>query len=252
MDEQILSFVLTLARVSAFVGFLPLFAQRQLPMTVKAGLATALTLFWFGTTPALPPIERIDPLMGIMLIVTEAGIGIALAILMGFMLVPARIAGSYIGQEIGISMEPVTQSGSDQSTIMTSIFETSAILMFFGLNLHHFLILILHYSFNDLAGKIELFSLPTEGLVHHVSRLTEYGLLIAAPIGVLGVVILVTLFFLNRAAPTMNLFSVGMPLRIGLGIIGLAFFVPVLWRSVEFYFQRSLFDVEQVFHYFAS
>ena len=38
-DEQLFSFVLILARISAFVGFFPLFSQRQLPVLVKAGMA---------------------------------------------------------------------------------------------------------------------------------------------------------------------------------------------------------------------
>ena len=250
MDEQVLTFVLTLARVSAFIGFLPLFAQRQLPFTVKSGLATALTIFWFGSVSIGIELKRIDILLGMILIVKEIGVGILLSMVMGFMLIPARIAGSYIGQEIGISMEPVTNSGSEQTTIMASIFETSAILLFFALNLHHLLIMVLHYSMTDLAGKWDLLDLPTEHLVLMASRLTEKGLLIAAPIGVLGGIVLVTLFFLNRAAPTMNLFSVGMPLRIGLGLLGLALMTPVLWRSIEYYFQQSQREIEQLLNYF--
>ncbi|MCP4098861.1 MAG: flagellar biosynthetic protein FliR, partial [Planctomycetaceae bacterium] len=45
-EHQLFNFILILARVSAFVGFLPIFAQRQLPHLVKAGLAMSLTVFW--------------------------------------------------------------------------------------------------------------------------------------------------------------------------------------------------------------
>lgn len=249
-DAYILSFVLVLARVSAFVGFLPLFGRQQVPAMIKAGLATALTFFWFGTAPQIENPSDLNFLWSALLILKEIGIGIFLAILMGFLLIPARIAGSYIGQEIGISMEPVTQSGSDQATILTAIFESFAILLFFGLNLHHFLILVLHHSLEDLAGKISLLDLPTESLIMWVDKLSHYGLLIMAPVGVLGFAIVVCLFLLNKAAPTMNLFSVGMPLRIGLGLLGLFLFLPAIWVSVEVYFERMLFEIEQLMSYF--
>ena len=132
MDEfQVLSFMLVLSRVSAFIGFFPLFGQHQIPVMVKAGLATALTVFWYGTIPVSPYLgQEISTLLAVLLIAQEVGIGLLLAMMLGFLLLPARIAGSYIGQEIGISMEPVTNSGSEQSTMMASIFESLAILLF--------------------------------------------------------------------------------------------------------------------------
>lgn len=252
MDEfQVLSFMLVLSRVSAFIGFFPLFGQHQLPVMVKAGLATALTAFWYGTIPVSPYVgQEISTLLAVLLIAQEVGIGLLLAMMLGFLLLPARIAGSYIGQEIGISMEPVTNSGSEQSTMMASIFESFAILLFFGLNLHHFIILFLHLSMNQLANKINLMDLPTEGLVNLVDQLPEYGLLILAPMGVLSFVMVIGLFFLSKAAPTMNLFSVGMPLRVGLGLFCLTIFIPVLIRSMVMYFHQMLAELEQFMGYF--
>jgi len=249
-DSEILSFVLVLARVAAFIGVLPLFGQHQLPRMIKLGLATALTIFWFGSTPLEQGLEQPNFLLSILLIVREIGIGIFLALIIGFLLVPARIAGSYVGQEIGISMEPVTQSGSDQATIMTAIFEAMAVILFFMLNLHHFLILVLHHSFHELAGKISLLELPTEFLIQWIDQITEYGLLIMAPIGVVGFAVVISLFLLNKAAPSMNLFSVGMPLRIGLGLLAIFFFLPVMWKSIEKYFLYMIDDVDRLIVYF--
>lgn len=250
-EQQLFAFILILTRVTAFIGFFPLFGPRQVPIIVKVGLGTALTVFWFGAVPS-PPItsESVPTLLALGLIFQEAGIGLLLSMLLGFLLIPARIAGSYIGQEIGISMEPVTQSGNEQSTVMASIFETLAILMFFGLNLHHLLILFLHLSMTELANKINLLELPTAGLIGLIEHVSEYGLLILAPMGVLSFVMVMGLFFLSKAAPTMNLFSVGMPLRVGLGIFCLVMFLPVLLQSIEIYFHQLLTELEKFMGYF--
>jgi flagellar biosynthetic protein FliR len=250
-DFQVFSFMMILARVSAFIAFFPLFGQRQLPAMVKAGLATALTVFWFGTTPVSPYAgEQIPTLLAVMLIGQEVGIGWLLATALGFLLLPARIAGTYIGQEIGLSMEPVTQSGAESTSMMSSVFETFVVLLFFGLNLHHFLVLFLHLSLTQLAGKINMMNLPTEGLVRMIDSLAEYGFLILAPIGVVCMVMLIGLFFLSKAAPTMNLFSVGMPLRVGLGLGCVIIFMPVVIQSIAMYLQRMTGDLEQLLGFF--
>lgn len=253
LESTALSFVLVLARVGAFIGFFPLFGRQQLPPLVKSGLATALTFFWLGLQDSsIEPSANLPPLIVVLMIMKEVGVGLLLAMILGLILIPARIAGSYVGQEIGISMEPVTNTGTDQSTIMTAIFESFTIMLFFVLNIHHFLILFLHYSLDDLTNRIQLFNLPTEGLVNLISILTEQGLAIAAPVGVLSFIMLIGLFLLNKAAPSLNLFSIGMPFRVGFGLLIVALLIPVLWRSIEGYFASMLFEMEEFFGYFRS
>lgn len=251
-EQQILAFVLILARVSAFIGFLPIFAQKQLPRMVKAGLAVSLTAFWFGS---LPPdsfaIEQINAVTSVLLIAKEVGIGFLLAMMLGFMFIPAKIAGAYVGQEMGLSLASVSSpAGTDSSTLLTSIFETFTVLLFFGLNLHHFIVVLLHYSLVQLSAKIDLLKLPTEGIVGMTGNLFEYGNLIAGPVGLCLFIVTVGLALLNKAAPAMNLFSVGMAVRSGLGIFCLAIFMPVILKSVEMYFQLHLEEIESLLLHF--
>jgi flagellar biosynthetic protein FliR len=147
---------------------------------VKAGLALALTVFWWDSMPSAKQSEGSHAFAYALMLGREIGIGLLLAMLVGLLLVPARIAGSYIGQEIGVSMDPVTNAGFDQSTIVAMIFETFAVLLFFGLNLHHFMILFVHHSFASLQS-LSFTELPTEDLVALTGKLPEFGLLIMAP-----------------------------------------------------------------------
>ncbi len=252
LEQQVFSFILILTRVAAFLGFLPLFARKQLPAMVKAGLAMALTLFWFGSLPASAFFtDEINVVTAVLLIVKETGIGFLLSAMLGFMFVPAKIAGAYVGQEMGLSLAAVTSpSGSDSSTLVTTVFETLAILLFFGMNLHHFLIMFLHVSLVELSGKIDLTNLPTELLVQSTHALSEFGCLVIGPVGICLFVLTIALALLNKAAPTLNLFSVGMSLRAGLGIVCLIFFMPVIMKSIEMYFLRCQSDLETFAVYF--
>ncbi len=253
-EQYILAFVLVLARVTAFIGFFPLFGQRQLPMLVKAGMATGLTFFWFGSVAdQMVSSEPITIITSVLYIAREAGIGFLLAMTLGFMLVPAKIAGAYIGQEVGLSLASISDPGSmDQSTLVTKILEVLSILLFFGLNVHHFVILCLHHSFSIFDNDVNLLDLPIEGLVYLVNSLPEYGLLILAPIGLCLFLLTIGLSFLNKAAPTLNLFSVGMPLRSGLGILCLLVFMPVIVVSITKYFEVVENEIGAMLTFFAS
>lgn len=251
-EQQIFTFILILARVSSFVAFLPLFARKQLPRLVKAGLAMALSIFWFGSLPpdAYQTVE-INAITSLLYIAKEIGIGFVLSVLVGFLFVPARIAGAYVGQEVGLSLAAVSSPGSlDSSTLVTTIFETFAILLFFGLNLHHFVITFLHISLIELHGKISLTDLPTELVVQITSSLTELGSMIAGPVGICLFILTIGLALLNRAAPTLNLFSVGMSLRGGIGIVCLVLFFPIILNSIHLYFQLHQDKLEKFIYYF--
>jgi flagellar biosynthetic protein FliR len=219
---------------------------------VKAGLAMSLTLFWFGILPADAfAVEQINIVTSVLLIAKEGAIGFLLAVVLGFIFVPAKIAGAYVGQEIGLSLASVSSPGStDSSTLVTTVFETLAVLLVFGLNLHHFIISVVHFSLIELAGKIKLTELPTELLTQTTGALSEYGTLIVGPIGICLFILTIGLALLNKAAPTLNLFSVGMTMRSGFGLLCLVLFMPVILKSIEMYFSIHQFSVESILGYF--
>ena len=85
-----------------------------------------------------------------------------------------------------------------------------------------------------------------------MAMLPEYGLQILAPLGIVMFLLTVALAFLNKAAPTLNLFSVGMSLRSGLGLFCLFLFMPAIVQAIDMYFRRVLVQLEQMMGYFLS
>ena len=245
-ENQLISFVLVLARVSSFVGFFPLFGRRQVPLLVKAGLAVSLTIFWMDS--ATMQVVDLSLVASGLALAKEIGIGFLLATALGFILIPAKIAGAYTGQEIGLSLAAISDPGStDQSTIVTMAFEAIAIIVFFAVKGHVFVLLCVHYSFQADWNLLEL---PTQLLVEMVDRLPKLGLLILAPVGICMFVLLICLAFLNKAAPTLNLFSVGMPIRSGLGLLCLFVFMGPIIDALVDYFGIVQTDIERLLLFF--
>ena len=252
-SQQLVVFFLVLARVASFIAFFPLFSKRQLPILVKVGLAVSLSIFWsLGNTSGQH--ANISLMLLFFLTLKEVTIGVILGMMMGLMLWPARIAGAYVGQELGLSLASISDPGSqDSSTLVTRIFEVFAILVFFVGNIHHFAILVLHHSFGSFGHDLESIDLTSKPLAYAaelMNDVSDQGLMIAGPLLILFMMVTLVLAYLNRAAPSLNLFSVGMSIRAGLGILCLFLFAPVVLTAIHHHLlrnQESLAALVQLF-----
>ncbi len=222
--------VLILMRTASFIAAFPPWAGRSLPQTVKVGLAVALTVFWAlephaGALQAAP-----DGMAAIgILAIREIMIGVAMAQVVGLVLVPPRIAGSYVAQEMGLTFAALT-SPMDQhpSDPIAQIFEAIGLCLFFALDAHHFIFRILDASWRSApVGS----SWPTPLWARCAMASTEaveVGLMIAAAVAVLLLIVTVWMALATRMAPQMHLFAWGSSIRILVGLGALLIYLPDL------------------------
>lgn len=233
MEAWVVSFSLILARVAAFVATLPLFGSRQVPRVVKAGLAFALACVWFGALGSAPA-AGFDHTSAVALwlayalaVGREALLGAVLGYGFGLFLLPARIAGEFIGQEMGLAMANQSDPTADNSaTLLAQLFEIFGVLIFFGLDGHHVWLAALHATFARWPIGGPLPSLPVAPLVRGLAQAHEWGLLLAAPMALCMFVTSVLLALMARAAPQLNIMSVGFAFRIGVGLLAAIVFLP--------------------------
>lgn len=233
IETWVVHLTLSLIRVAAFVAFLPPLAGRNLPQSVKIGLAMTLAMFFAFTVPVEthPWLTRAGEqwlAFGI-LAIRETVCGIGLSMCLGLMLMPARMAGAYIAQEMGLSIATLTgPNDGHQTTIIGVLLETIAGLMFFNLNLHLAVISFLAASFDHLTPGFGSFTFSPGWWLTGVTDSIESGLLIAAPVGIVLMLTLVASLVLMRSVPQFNLFSIGMSIRLIAGLGGMLVFGPEL------------------------
>lgn len=249
IDAWILSFALMLARVGTFIATLPLTGGRNLPRTVKVGLAAALTLMWFGVfgTDASSQLAEVASsgrwFHVALVVVREIVVGAALGFAFGLILIPTRIAGAYIGQEMGLTLGAISDPGSPESgSVVSRLFEAIGILIFFALDVHHVILAFVHVAFQRWPLGSDLPSFSPTAVVDGVGAAHDWGILLAAPVGVCLFAAIVVLALLTKASPQLNLFSVGLAMRVAVGLIGLLVFLP----DVCFLMQRLFSKVEHV------
>lgn len=244
-EAWIATFALMLLRLATFWMFLPVWNVQKPPRSVKLGLILALTVFWMGQLqqPASALViwaEQPDNWLPLLFLAgREVALGGLLSLAFYLFVIPAQIAGAWIGQELGLSMSTLTDPSSGAPVNIVSVtFQAIAMVLFFSLDLHHFIIQALHFSFESVpVGNPWNFG-PMMSTSHELQSVTRAGLEIIGPAGIVMFVTLMALLVLARAAPSLNLFSVGISVRLVAGLAALAIFLPQLLGKIALGFQH--------------
>ncbi|MEJ7590463.1 MAG: flagellar biosynthetic protein FliR [Planctomycetaceae bacterium] len=240
-EALVLASLLIFFRVSAFIAFLPPLNGQGVPATVKIGLSVALTFLLANRYAPILAMSLDLPGGGAaawlklaFLGIRETALGAGLAWLFSLCLVPVRIAGAWIAQEMGLTLGGLSSPMDQQpSNVISTMLEAFTIILFFVLDLHHLMLYSLGQSFaiRPAAGA---WSMPSwETVVWSVTHAVDDGFLIVAPIAILLFVVSLTILITMRTAPQFNFMSYGMTLRLGAGLCGLMVFLPEICEAVQ-------------------
>lgn len=220
---------LLLARIGAFVAVMPLFGART-PRMVRVGFVMALAAFYLSTNPpkATAPqgFTEIESVRYGLALARESLIGAAMGFAFGLFLLPPRIAGEFITTQVGLNIAPLPgPTGSDAAGALTVIFETVAGLVFLLADGHHVVLATMHASFATfpLGGTNVPHASPA---IAGLATAYEMGLLLAAPLAACLFLLAVTLAVMARAAPQLNVYSVGFTLQVFVVLFGGLFLLP--------------------------
>lgn len=225
--EGIIAYLPVLMRVTSYLVTLPIWGQR-VPAMVKIGLGALLTIL---IAPAVEPVD-IPSSVGsyVFLIVEEVAIGLAMGLVVAMVVHAIYLAGQLIDVPLGFGMVNVLdpQTGI-QIPIIAQLKFTLAMLVLFAVNGHHLL----------LSGLVQSFALVPVGFaspdlaviarvgIDTFGALFVLALRIAIPIVTALFVTDVALGIVARAVPQINVFFVGIPLKIGLGMVLITFALPI-------------------------
>ncbi|MRH42274.1 flagellar type III secretion system protein FliR [Aquibacillus halophilus] len=232
------AFILILIRVTSFFVTLPIFSYRNIPTHFKIGFGFFLTWIMFYTI-SIPEI----PIDGtfILLILKESLVGLLIGLIAYIILSAIQIAGGFIDFQMGFAIANVIdpQTGA-QSPLMGQYFYTIALLFLLAVDGHHLLIDGIFYSYQ--AIPIDSFiPFGEEGIAFFVIDTFNQMFIIAfqMAIPIVGCLFLVdvALGIIARTVPQLNVFVVGIPLKILVAF--LAIFV-----SIAFYIMliQDLFE----------
>jgi flagellar biosynthetic protein FliR len=234
---QVATLFLVLMRTTGLVVAAPILGHRAIPAPVKAGLAAVLAFALARGAAAAPgalPVLVAAPL--------ELLIGLCLGLVLSLGFHAVELAGRLVSLQMGLSLgavfSPTSQEGS---TALDPFFSIFAGLLFLALNLHLAVVGALATSLRALpiggGWPTDLWLLA--GRMY--ALVLELGARIAMPLALVLLLTELAVALLARAIPQINVFILGLPLKIMVGIAVAAVAIPNLAAGATAIY-RFLFD----------
>jgi flagellar biosynthetic protein FliR len=233
VSRHLEGFLLAFFRLGATLAWAPVLGHRSIPVAHRAGLAALLALVLAPTQGAPARPGGLDALGWVVAVAGEVFVGLAVGFVARLVVAAAEVAGELVGFEMGLSIGVVYDpSTGGQEGLVTRLLSTVALLLFLTVNGHHLLIRAVAVSFERLRPGAALEPAMTGGLLSLGGKLLEAGVALAAPVVGVLVVLNVALGLVGRVAPQSNVFLVGLPLSIGLGLFALYETLPGIAQSL--------------------
>lgn len=238
-------FSLVLARVAGVLVMAPFFGGQRIPAQVRLLFSIILAAL---ITLAMAPQDTIP---GGLLpyglgLVTEFFVGFAIGFVTYLVFVAVQLCGQLVDMQIGFSIVNVIdpQSGI-QLPLMGNFQYLLALLILLAMNGHHLILaaLVKSYDFIPLLGG-HLAGPVTQFILTLFSGLFVTAIKIAAPVVGALLVTDVALGIVARTVPQMNVFIVGMPAKILVGLVILILILPLFIWLLGALFDRTFHDVD--------
>lgn len=216
-------------RAGAALMTMPVISSRNIPAPAKIGAAALLAFVIVPTVPGGPDQHLQTPF--ILAIAQELLIGIVFGFVVQIVFNGIQMAGQLLGIQMGLNiantLDPLGQGA--QINYIDQLYSLLAGMVFLTVNGHHQVIQALQNSFEVVPlGHFALGQAVADDLVGLVVQATIISIRIGLPIAAALFLTDVAFLILGRTAPQMNIFFVGQPVKIGIGLVAFFLALPVM------------------------
>ncbi|MGB1800323.1 MAG: flagellar biosynthetic protein FliR [Gammaproteobacteria bacterium] len=225
-------------RIAGLLMTAPVVGTRTVPVRIRLAIAVLITMVIF---PVLPEVPAINPFSagGILISMQQVMIGISMGLCMRVVFVALELAGQAIGQLMGLMLASmVDPANGNQVPIIGQFYLLLATLLFVAIDGHLIMIAVLAESFSGLpinAGGV------SRGMAWDVilwtGTIIKTAVIIALPAMVALLIVNLAFGVMTRSAPQLNIFAVGFPIMIILGVLiiffNLSSFVPQMTKLFD-------------------
>ncbi|UOO37314.1 flagellar biosynthetic protein FliR [Oscillospiraceae bacterium CM] len=218
LDYVMLMFV----RISGLLISSPIFGRRNIPNIAKIGFCAVLTAVFMAGLPAPDTYAVYDNLVVYALVlVRELAFGVAMGFVLTTMFNLTMTAGAIMDYQIGFSMASIYDAQNNAQTPITgSLFNIMMILLFFLYDGHLKLIDLIWRTFTAIPVGAAM--APAEILWVAAEVMTKsfvLSVMVAMPVLAAGIMMEFALGAIIKTVPQMNMFVVGIPIKIVVGLV---------------------------------
>ena len=244
-DTQVLAWITPILwpfiRVLALFGAMPVLAQRSVPVRARVALAFLIAFCAQASLPPMP-VVALDSAQGFLTIAQQLLIGISLGFAVRIVFTAVEFAGEIVGLQMGLNFagffDPAT---GGQATAMSRFYGVSVSWLFIVMGGHLMLIAAVVQSFHAFPVSPEPFAfLRAVQPQRWGAEIFELGLWIALPLVAMLLFTNLVLGIVSRVAQQMNIFAIGFPITLSVGLLGVLLTLPMLQAPFTMALERML------------
>ncbi len=231
-DQQFIGFFLAFLRIAAVLTVAPVIGSASVPAQVKIFLGLLLTVAVLPILRSSQDLAQLSIMQMWPLAVKEVAVGLFIGFNAKFIFESFQFAGRLISTQMGLGIANLVDPDNGQPvTPIGNIYSMMALVFFLTLNGHHFIITALYKSFELVpVHSLSLIAPAAKSkMLLMFNQLFEIGIKLAAPTMATLFLIETCMGIMARIVPRMNIFFVGLPLRLGVGLLIFIASLPVFY-----------------------
>jgi len=236
--ERFYTFLWPMMRISAMLMAAPLFSLDALTVRLRIVIAMALTFLIYPLVqwPVIDPVSA----AGLLEIVNQLFIGALMGLMLQIVTAALVVAGQSIAAAMGLSMASMVDPNVGNVPVISQFLLILSTLIFLGFGGHVILISLVLESFRSLPVGQSLLGQVAFGKVMAWSAMMFLGgVLVALPVMVSLLFINIGLGVVTRAAPSLNIFSVGFPAMIAAGFVVLLISLETISGRIQWLWMQA-------------
>lgn len=232
---QYVGFIVIFARISGVFLTAPVLSDGNVPAQVKVAFIFVLALVFFSALEGPQVPSQPAALQVLLLTGGEFAVGLLIGFAARVLLAGVNLAGEIIGFQMGIGLAAVVDPNTGaQFALLGEVLNILALLLFVVLDGHHMFIQAIAMSYRVVEpGGIQVGQPLFQGLMDVAANLFVVGLRVGAPLIAAMLAANFSIGLIARTVPQINIFIVGLPFTIGLGLLLLALGFPFFIEAVS-------------------
>jgi flagellar biosynthetic protein FliR len=228
-------------RVLAMFSVAPVFSLKSIPQRTKIGLAFFVALAAQGSLGNQAMVSINSP-QALGAVVQQVGVGLSIGFAVRLVFASVELAGELVGLQMGLNFATFFDPGSNTQVSAVSRFQGHmSLLLFVVMNGHLVVLMAVIKSFDsfpvdgnflEVLSQIKLYTLGTQ--------LFSSALWMALPMVGMLLFVNLTMGVISRVAPQMNIYAIGFPVTLTMGLVGVTVTLPMMDQPVMALMERAI------------
>ncbi len=228
IEPQLWALLFAMVRIGAAFLAAPVFSAVAIPLPARIALTGAIGVLVVNAAHIVPP-PQIFAVNTFVAVGAEALIGLALGFVLQIAFAAPLIASEVIGMSMGLGFANAVDPASGHSSPALGQFLSLLLtLLFLAVDGHLVLVDLVMRSYEAMPPGDWIAPQRLLGIALFGGYAFLAGLLLALPVGFLLLCLNIVVGMLSRAAPALNLFAVGLPASLAMGVVAILLALPAM------------------------